>query len=124
MKGRIHMILGNHDKPLRQAIKRGLLKDLFDSGKLEVYGSIKSDIITAKILSIDGRRVTLSHYAYRTWPSAFRGAIHLFGHSHGKLSDYYRSFEIGVDSNNGYPWEWNQILEKVSQVDKEKFKEE
>ena len=124
MNGRIHIILGNHDKPLRQAIKRGLLQDLFESGKLEVYGSIDPDIITAKILNIDGARVVLSHYAYRTWPAAFRGTIHLFAHSHGNLSDFYRSFDIGVDSKNGYPWEWNQILEKIKEINEENFKEE
>ena len=123
MNGKIHIILGNHDKPLRKAIKNGMLADLFDSGKLEVYGSINPDTITAKIIDIEGRKVILSHYAYRTWPGSFRGAIHLFGHSHGNLSDFYRSFDVGVDSNNGYPWEWSEIMKKIKTVSTEEFKE-
>jgi len=124
MNGRIHIILGNHDKPLRAAIRNGLLKDLLDSGKLEIYGSIDPNTITAKIIHIEGKRVVLSHYAYRTWPSAFRGTIHLYGHSHGNLNDFYRSFDVGVDSNNGYPWEWSEVINKTMSVSTDEFKED
>lgn len=122
MNGRIHVILGNHDKSLRSAIRNHILDDLIDSGKLEIYGSIDPTVITSKILNIDNQRVIISHYAYRTWPSAFRGTIHLYGHSHGNLSDYYKSFDVGVDSNDGYPWEWSQILEKTNKINE--FKED
>jgi len=31
LNGKIHIILGNHDKPMRQAIKRGMVDDLLKS---------------------------------------------------------------------------------------------
>jgi len=122
LKGRIHVVLGNHDKALRQAVKRGLADDLIESGKLEIVGgkeSLDNSIISAKILNINGSRLILSHYAYRTWPSAFRGTIHLFGHSHGNLKPHYKSFDIGVDGNDGCPWELSEVLDWASKVKKD-----
>ena len=44
--------------------------------------------------------ITLNHYAQRIWNKAHRGAIHLFGHSHGSLEPQGKSVDVGVDS----PW--------------------
>ncbi|MCJ2079223.1 metallophosphoesterase family protein [Methylobacterium sp. E-016] len=39
----------------------------------------------------------LSHYAHLSWPDAFRGRIHLFGHSHGAILATSISCDVGVD---------------------------
>ena len=127
LNGHRHILLGNHDKPLREAYKKGLLNDMVKTGKIEIIGGetaiYDKNLIIAKQLTIDGQRVILSHYSYRTWPSAFRGAIMLYGHSHGNLSDYYKSFDVGVDSHNFYPWSWLEIKAKMDQIG-EGFQEE
>jgi calcineurin-like phosphoesterase family protein len=121
LNGKRHIIMGNHDKPLRQAYKKGLFKSLINSGKLEIIGGEMaindSTLAISKMINIEGQQVFLSHYAYKTWPGAFRGTIMLYGHSHGNLTESkYKSFDVGVDSHNYYPWSWTQVKERISKI--------
>ncbi|MFA7219751.1 MAG: hypothetical protein WC119_04535 [Synergistaceae bacterium] len=123
LNGRRHIILGNHDKALRQAYIKGLLKDLIKSGKLEIIGGetaiYDSSLAVSKMLKIDGQNIFMSHYACRTWPSAFRGTIHLFGHSHSNLPECEksRSFDVGVDAWNFYPVSFRMVMAKIKDID-------
>ena len=123
MNGKHVILLGNHDKPLRQAYERGLLKDMLKSGKLEIIGgemSIQDHTLAIyKMIEIDGQRVFVGHYAVRTWPSAFRGSFHLFGHSHSNMPDLYKSMDIGVDTQTEthqrfFPWSWKEITDHMN----------
>jgi hypothetical protein len=41
----------------------------------------------------------------------------LYGHSQGNLTEsLYKSFDVGVDSHNYYPWSWTQIKERINKV--------
>jgi len=127
MNGKRVVVLGNHDKPLRQAVKRGLADDLIKSGKLEIVGGMTAiedeSLLIGKVVEIDGYKVVLGHYAYRSWPSAFRkNTIHLFGHSHSNLSSFYKSMDVGVDTNNFYPYSWHQVKD-IMEKKNEEFKE-
>lgn len=44
-----------------------------------------------------GVRVIACHFGLRTWVGAARGAIHVYGHSHGRLPGNSRSLDVGVD---------------------------
>tara|TARA_R110000824_G_scaffold12226_6_gene53541 strand:- start:7889 stop:8506 length:618 start_codon:yes stop_codon:yes gene_type:complete len=114
------VLLGNHDKPLRQAVKKGMLDDLLNDGSLEVVGGRTAiedqSLITAKMMEIGNQRVIIGHYSYRSWPNAFRNSWHLFGHSHSNLDPYYRSFDVGVDTNDYYPYKWEEIVEKMAKI--------
>lgn len=81
LNGTKHLIVGNHDK--RPAL--GL-------GWKSVHDLVELDIV--------GQRIVLCHYAMRTWPGAGpRGkAVHLYGHSHGKMPGSRHSLDVGVDS--------------------------
>lgn len=48
-------------------------------------------------VSVDGVRIVCCHYGLRVWPGMRRGAIHLYGHSHGKLPGNNASLDVGVD---------------------------
>jgi calcineurin-like phosphoesterase family protein len=61
--------------------------------------------------TIDGIFVVVCHYAMRTWARSHYGSFHLFGHSHNKLESFGKSMDIGVDTNNFYPWSFDQIKE-------------
>ena len=123
MNGRLHYLFGNHDKPLRQAYRKGLLDDLIKSGKVELIGDpLDKSEATSKMLKINGYDLYLSHYAHRSWPGAFRGSIHLFAHSHNKLAPFYKSMDVGVDAHHYYPIELKDVIAYMSSVD-EKFSE-
>lgn len=75
----IHFIRGNHDEHI------DLYKDCF----LTINDTL--------LFTHNGKKIFLSHYAHRTWPASHRGTIHLYGHTHGKMGDYGKSMDVGVD---------------------------
>jgi calcineurin-like phosphoesterase family protein len=48
-------------------------------------------------LEIDGARLVLCHYPFRTWNAMSKGALNLHGHSHGQLKPMTRQVDVGVD---------------------------
>jgi len=80
LNGAKHLVPGNNDDEATAA--------------LEGWASVAP----YREIEWDGRRVTLCHYALRTWRDMGRGAIDLHGHSHGKLKPMTRQFDVGVDS--------------------------
>jgi calcineurin-like phosphoesterase family protein len=117
------MLWGNHDKPLRQALSRGLLKSLLARGKVSFVGDPDPRQQTALKVSVDGQRIVLAHYAQRTWQGAFRDTWHLFGHSHGNLAPFRKSFDVGVDANNFRPLSLEDVRTRMEAVT-EAFSEE
>lgn len=110
------ILWGNHDKPLRQAFKRGLLDDLVESGKVTFVGDPDPRFQTGLQIAIDNQRIILSHYAQRTWQGAFRGAWHLYGHSHGNLPPFRKSMDVGVDAWEFRPVSFEEIRERMNAV--------
>jgi len=54
-------------------------------------------------LAVDGHRLVLCHYPFRSWNGQGRGAIDLHGHSHGRLKPMLRQFDVGVDPHGFRP---------------------
>ena len=100
LNGKIHLILGNHDK---------MSQELYSSFT-EVNGGLKD-------IKIDGQKITLCHYPMRSWNSSFHGAWHLFGHVHGRMENVNTglSFDVGVDVPEWEysPVSWDKIKEKM-----------
>lgn len=78
----IHLILGNHDEDL-----------FYDDSR---FSKLFNSVSFVKQIKINGQRFFLSHYSHRVWPKSHRGNIHLYGHSHGSLSDDPNSLSIDV----------------------------
>ncbi len=80
LNGTKHLIVGNHDEdaPATLALPWASIDEL---ARIEV----------------DGQKIMLCHYPMRTWPDAQKGAIHLFGHMHGRLSGTDLSCDMGVE---------------------------
>ena len=49
-------------------------------------------------VELDGVRLVLCHYPFRSWNGQHRGAVNLHGHSHGRLAPLPRQFDVGVDA--------------------------
>lgn len=58
---------------------------------------------------IEGHLVVVCHYAMRVWERSHYNSWQLFGHSHGMLTPEGKQMDIGVDTNNFYPYSFEQI---------------
>lgn len=95
----VQLILGNHD-----------------NRRLAEYRKFCSWIGDYKSVTINKQSLILFHYPLRSWVSKGHGGIHLFGHCHGSLPNHDRSMDVGVDTNNFYPWELAEIQERFVDV--------
>ena len=95
LNGKKHLILGNHD---HRSKKSQAFLDQFESVQDGFVNTTLQD-------SGETYRMTLCHYAMRTWYRSCHGTWMLYGHSHGRLpeSACYRSMDVGVDANNFTP---------------------
>jgi calcineurin-like phosphoesterase family protein len=76
--------------------------------------------IWEKNLPLDGENqyIVVCHYAMREWPRSFHGSIQLYGHSHGSLPPVGRQMDVGVDTNNFYPYSLNDVITVMNKVKK------
>jgi calcineurin-like phosphoesterase family protein len=79
LHGQKHLVTGNNDPPEVTA--------------LPAWASVQ----TYAELELDGVRLVLCHYAFRTWNFMAKGALNLHGHSHGRLKPLPRQVDVGVD---------------------------
>lgn len=89
----VNLVLGNHDKIIRlnkSFLEESVFQSISDYQEISVEYKKNSKVV----------KFVLSHYAHRVWNGHQRGAIHLFGHSHGALDDKIvgRSMDVGMDS--------------------------
>lgn len=66
------------------------------------------------VKTIEQQPVTVCHYAMRVWPKSHYGSFNLFGHSHGRLEPQPRQMDVGVDTNDFYPYSWEEIKNKLT----------
>jgi calcineurin-like phosphoesterase family protein len=79
LHGRKHLVRGNNDP----------------SGIEQVPGW--TSVSDYRELEVEGRRLVLCHYPFRSWNGQHRGVLNLHGHSHGKLKPMPRQHDVGVD---------------------------
>jgi calcineurin-like phosphoesterase family protein len=79
LNGRKHLVHGNHD---------------FEQTK-EAPGWASSQVYAE--ITVDSIRIVAFHYALRTWAKVGKGALHFYGHSHGRLPGDRQSLDVGVD---------------------------
>ena len=80
LPGRKHLVTGNNDAAAVTALPAW--------SSTQAYAEI----------TVDGVRLVLCHYAFRTWRDMGRGAWNLHGHSHGRLKPLPRQADVGVDA--------------------------
>lgn len=82
LKGRKHLILGNHDRLLME-----------DRSALLYFESVDK---STEIVD-EGRRVVLCHYPIAEWNGYYRGSWHVFGHIHGRKDTRVYEFIRGEE---------------------------
>lgn len=100
LNGGIILIKGNHDRLNREDYQ------LFNK--------------VAELMEIryNGQKITLCHYAMRTWNCSHHGSLHFYGHSHGTLPIFRNSLDVGVDANDFRPLSIDEAIKKIEQNNK------
>jgi len=104
LNGSINLILGNHDKVVKQ-----------NKPLREAFASVRDMAEVTLREEQSGEKMTfvLCHYAMRVWNRSHRGAMHLYGHSHGTLPDDPNSLsmDVGIDTHpNLQPYSMDEVL--------------
>jgi calcineurin-like phosphoesterase family protein len=95
LNGRKHLIVGNHDREPTFKLGWEWVKDTYFLKHLNQEG------------------IWLSHYPHRSWRNSFHGSWHLFGHNHGRMPPYGKSFDVGVDCWDFRPVEFEVVKKKM-----------
>jgi len=94
LNGTIVFIRGNHDEHLDK---------LFPG-----------EVVDVKMVKHGGYRFWLSHYQHAVWPDKHRGAIHLFGHSHGRHELHFqRAIDVCANSISYTPVSFDALITRV-----------
>jgi len=68
-------------------------------------------------LEVDGVRLILCHYPFRSWNGQHRGSLNLHGHSHGRLKPMPRQYDVGVDVHGFAPVTLAQVRAPLTSKD-------
>jgi calcineurin-like phosphoesterase family protein len=104
LKGKIHVIIGNHDT----------------STRIKIYESFGWDVQYATVIKYKKHQFYLSHYPTLTAnfdvESLRQAVINMFGHTH-QTTNFYQDipfmYHVGVDSHNGYPVLLDDAIEEM-----------
>ncbi len=108
----IHLIFGNHDQHIEPI--DSIYRESFTSCNHKLELNLKIDCIRTN--KFGKQLFFLSHYSHQVWNKSHHGAIHLFGHSHGTLQGIGKSMDVGVDTNDLYPYHMDEILDKMKNI--------
>ncbi|MEM9725397.1 MAG: hypothetical protein AAF909_08045, partial [Pseudomonadota bacterium] len=64
-------------------------------------------------ITIDKTRLVLCHYPLLEWPGAYKGALHLHGHTHGAVAPHQRRADVGADVWGFRPVTLPEILNRL-----------
>lgn len=102
LKGKKHLLIGNHD-----------IKLLKNKAAMSYFETV-NDILTIQ----DGNnQVVLCHYPLIEWPHYYRNAYHVYGHIHNNnnkanliMAEEERALNAGVMLNNYSPSSLNELI--------------
>lgn len=101
LSGEKHLVRGNHDKAAERARW--------------------SSVSDYKDLVVGRTRLALFHYGMRVWKGHRRGAIHLYGHSHGRLPGFRLPegggcIDVGTDCWGFRPVNLEEIRQAIAHL--------
>ncbi len=105
LNGKIRLVLGNHDKVIRNHVP---LQKMFDMVLPALYGE-----------TIDGIHVVMCHYPMLSWNRSERGSFCLHGHVHSVIPNdgQYRRYDVGVDGNGYAPVSFEHIKSVLTKIE-------
>lgn len=95
----VHLVKGNHDPKTTTS-----------------YHGFRSVCDGLRTLSVSNVHFVLCHYPMRSWVGRGRGTMQLYGHVHNTMPGIGRQMDVGVDTNNFYPWALEDVVAKMKDV--------
>lgn len=114
LNGRIHWILGNHDK--EHSKKDDILSRFESVDKLKRIRIKGFQEVHGGIVEFD-KKIVLCHFPLLSWEGMGGGSWHLHGHCHGSLDKSLRGFrmDVGVDCHPEYrPFSLDEVEEYMA----------
>jgi len=100
LNGNFIILCGNHDKDFFRHLssiscktKQKIIK--FTTGFIDI--------------SLQGKPITLCHFAMHSWNKSHFNAGHLYGHHHYATDFGGKTLNVTVDGHNGYPYSEEEI---------------
>lgn len=86
---------------------RRWLPDFMDRASVLPFHMMGAEYVT----KVGHQFIHLSHYPLSEWDRKHYGAWNLHGHSHGNHFAKEFQLDVGVDTNNFYPWSFDEVEE-------------
>jgi len=103
LKGRKHLIIGNHDR-----------HTLEDNNAMDYFHSVEN----MALITDQQRTVSLCHFPIAEWNGKRRGGYHVFGHLHNRRDEVYqfmsrfdRALNAGCMINGYHPVTLDELIE-------------
>ncbi|WP_417584359.1 metallophosphoesterase family protein [Pelagibacterium sp.] len=98
LNGEKHLVVGNHDfRNETQHLPWASINELIE-------------------VEVEGTTFVLCHYGLRSWRNMRRGAVNLFGHSHGRLPGTNQCIDVGVDNVGYVPVDAQTIRARLAEL--------
>jgi len=116
LNGIKYLVYGNHDWQCDKLVCKKHFKLMADRIELEVKD--EDTLMNAKNPKAPKvQMVVLDHYPMLSWNKAYHGAVHLFGHVHGRNPGVGRSMDVGFDVTNLRPVSYPYIKDILKNKD-------
>lgn len=111
--GQQHFLFGNHDNVAWDMIRNVPNCFVWAKGDPDSPGAY-----VLRLKGYDVPKITLCHFAMRTFTSSHKGSWNLYGHSHNQLPEEPRwlGFDVGVDCWDYAPVSIEQVAQKMKSI--------
>lgn len=111
--GQQHFLFGNHDNVAWDMIRNVPGCFVWAKGDPDSPGAY-----VLRLKGYDVPKITIGHFAMRTFTSSHKGSWNLYGHSHNQLPEEPRwlGFDVGVDCWNYAPVSIEEVAQKMKTI--------
>ena len=102
LHGNKTLIIGNHDESIKSS-------PIFKESVIRKNFNFSSE-------SFPNIHIVLDHFPIASWERKIHGAMHLYGHCHGRFANNGLSFDVGLDANNYFPLNLVEVLDKMTKI--------
>ena len=65
--------------------------------------------------TIENQHIVCCHYPMYSWPRSHYNSFLCYGHHHGRLKVPCKAIDVGVDTNNFYPYSFNNVIKRMEE---------